>query len=324
MPLARFLVCICVVLATSGALACDACRSSSFDPESGGGVGLTAGFGDKGYRWSLETTFEYRNHDRINPSVALEINERENGHIHSTIDEWFIAQRVGYNINKDLQIGLSQNLRHLRDSNTTDPLLLGNHSFLTGFGDLEFDIKYRFKEQKKGGFPVHLAVFAGLKLPTGDTDKHTADGFLFAAHDQPGSGSWDGYLGMAVSKQWGSWGASGAISYSLKGEGSQNYKAGDILRLSLGASKKLAAEPSGWKLFPSLGVQAFNEFKGKIDGEIDRNHGGQQIFVIPGFSAKPIDRLTLGISAPVPAYQEYNGTHQRLDFSVQFNIGVRF
>ena len=83
-------------------------------------------------------------------------------------------------------------------------------------------------------------------------------------------------------------------------------------------------EPLGWKLFPNLGMQFINEFKGTENDEIDRNHGGQFIYIIPGFTAKPLDRLILNASMPIPVYQELNGTHQKQAFTLQFTVGVRF
>jgi hypothetical protein len=314
----------CIALAGAAAVACDSCETSVGDPGAGGTVGLTAGIGDLKYRWSLDTTFDYRNWDRINPSVAMEINERENGHTHSNIDDWFVTQRVGYAVNEDLAVGISQNFRHLRNVNIDDPLNLGRHQFAAGFGDLEVDVKWRFKRQRDGGFPVDLSLFGFIKPPTGQTRERTQFGALFDAEDMPGTGSWDGGFGMSATKRWGGWGASGAMSYTVKGEGSQDFKAGDVLRVSLGASRKLPQEPLGWKLYPSLGVQGVVEFKGKDRGEIDRNHGGETIFVVPGFAAKPLERLTIGVSVPLPVYEELHGFHQKQDFSVQVGIGVRF
>jgi len=325
MPVVRYTFWLLLLLACSSPVvsACESCKSQIGDPARGGGVGLTAGVGDLKYRWSLDFIYEYRNWDRVNPSVALEINDRPNGHMHSVLDEWFATVRVGYQVTKDLELGLSQNYRHLRQVNVFDPLVLGNHEFADGFGDLDLDFKYRFKAQSES-FPVDLAVFGNLKFPTGQTHERNKQGELIDAENQPGSGSWDGSLGVAASKTWGTWGASGTLGYITKGEGAQHFKAGDVLRATASASKKLPWEPAGWKLYPSLGVQFLNEFKGTKNGEIDRNHGGQQVFAIPGISAKPLDRLVLNMSVPMPVYQEYNGTHQKQDYVVHFSVGVRF
>lgn len=308
---------------SAAAWSCDACRVNGGDPRGGGTVGLTAGIGDPAMRWSLDTLFEYRNWDRINPSVALEINDRPNGHIHGLIDEWFVSERIGYVINRDLCVGLSQNYRNLRQMNVEEPLELGHHEFLSGFGDLTLDVKYRFKAQTEN-FPVDLAVFGDIKFPTGETHEHTPGGELFDAENQPGSGSWDGTLGLSVSKLWGDWGASSSVSYTVKGEGAQHFKAGDLLRISLAGSRKLSQEPWGCKIYLSAGLQGLIELKGKENGEVDHNHGGQSIFAIPGVAVQPIKKLTISVSVPMPVYQELNGTHQKQDWGLQVGVGVRF
>ena len=321
----RYVVLLCAFCGSCVVVrACDSCRSSVGDPESGGSVGLTAGVLEDGRRWSLDTTFEYRNWDRINPGRALAINLLPNGHTHSIQDEWFAAVRVGYSVSDSVAVGISQNYRHLRDVNVNDPLLLGNHRVAQGFGDLELDAKWRFKGQEDNGFPVDLSLFGTLKLPTGKTTERQPDGIPFDAEDQPGSGSFDGTLGLAASRRWGDWGASGAVAFTLKGEGTQEFKAGDVFRVSLSTARKLPYEPCGCKLYVSLGMQGLVEFKARQDGEIDRNHGGQTIYAIPGISAKPIDRLTLSTSFQLPVYQELNGFHQKQDFGIQFGVSIRF
>jgi hypothetical protein len=323
---------VCAVVLPASLLACDSCRTSSSDPETGGAVSVTAGrlatsevAGErpKNYRWKLDTSFEYRNWDRVNPERALEINDT-GGHQHGVIEEWFVNVRIAYAVTDNFELGISENYRHLRQVNVFDPLFLGQNEKLESFGDLELDAKYVLKRQQMDGFPVDLALFGSVKFPTGETGERTPQGVLFDAENQPGTGSWDGTLGVSASKRWGDWGASGAASFTLKTEGSQDFEAGDLFRLSAGASRKLKAEPAGWKLYPSMGVQGLIEFQGRDRGEIDRNHGGETIYAVPGFAAKPIDRLVLSVAVPVPVYQHLNGTHQKQDYSVVFSVGLRF
>jgi hypothetical protein len=309
-----------------GGLACDSCRMTTGTPETGGAVAVSPGRSapnETRCKWSLDTSFEYLNWERVDPQRALDINT-SGGHLHGLIDEWFVHVRLACAPTGNLEIGLSQNFKHLRQTNVFDPLDLGGREQLQGFGDLELDAKHLLKRQRKDGFPVDLAVFGGVKFPTGETRERAPSGMLFDAENQPGSGGWDGTLGVSASKRWGGWGASGAVGFTLKTEGSQAFEAGDVFRLSLGASRKLSAEPAGWKLFPSLGAQGLIEFQGRSGGEIDRNHGGQTIFAVPGFAAKPLDRLVLSVAAPIPVYQELNGTHQKQDFSVVFSVGIKF
>jgi len=315
---------LAAVILSGAALACEQCRSTPGDASKGGGGGLTAAGNDLRYRWSFDTSFDYRNWDRIDADKAKSLNDIGN-HVHSHIDDWFITARVGYAVNRDISVGVSQNYRHLRTINVNDLLLLGRHEYADGFGDLEFDFKYRFKEQKEDGFPVDLAIFVSVKPPTGQSNERSElTDALFAAHDQPSAGALNVTGGVSASKQWGPWGASGAAIFTYKGEGAQNFREGNTFRLTFSASRELPWQPGGWKFYPTLGVQTLFEFQGRDNGVVDEDHGGQFISVVPSFVAKPLDRLTLSAGITLPVYQEYNGTHQRTDFGVMIGIGVRF
>ena len=275
------------------------------------------------YRWSSDTTLEFIKYRAVNVEKAFEINDSPGGHLHGTIDEWFIIQRIGYEISADLGVGVSQNFRRLRDRNVTDPLNQGVEQKAQGFGDIVLDIKYRFMRQGDT-FPVDLSVYANIKAPTGENDERDPFGVLFDTHDQPGSGSWDGGMGIVASRRWGRWSASGSFGFSIRGEGDREFKSGDSVRLTLSAGRQLLPECWGWKMDANLGVSGIYEYEGRDMGEVDRNHGGKFVVVEPSIAVHPINRLTLTVSAPLPVYQEFNGTHQKQAYGIQFNIGVRF
>lgn len=321
----RWICALVVAASLTGALsACEQCRATPGDAAKGGGGGLTAGGNDLRYRWSFDTSFDYRNWDRIDADKAKAIND-SGSHVHSHIDDWFITSRVGYAVDRDISVGISQNYRHLRTINTTDLLILGQHEYADGFGDIEVDFKFRIKEQQEDGFPVDLAFFVSVKPPTGQqSERSELTGELFAAHDQPSAGALNVTGGVSASKQWGPWGASGAAIFTYKSEGAQNFQEGNTFRLTFSASRELPWQPGGWKFYPTLGVQYLYEFHGKDHGVIDEDHGGKFISIVPSIVAKPIDRLTLSVGMNFPALQNYNGTHQETDFGVMIGIGVRF
>lgn len=277
----------------------------------------------KARHWLSTTSFEYTNWKRVQPEHGLAINSTPTGHIHGLIDEWFVTESISYAVTDDLSVGVSQNYRHLRQINVEDPANLGRHEYLDGLGDLRFDVKYRFLRQSEC-VPADVAVFAEIKPPTGETRERNHELELFDAENQAGTGGWEGTLGMSASKRWGTWGASGSFSYTRKGEGSQNFKAGDVFRTTLGFGKLLPCEPCGWKFYANFGLQDVAEIRGREDGHVDRNHGGQTLYTIPGIAARPNDRLILSFSAPIPVYQDLVGTHQKQSYSLTFAVGVRF
>ncbi|MCZ7644288.1 MAG: transporter [Planctomycetota bacterium] len=303
--------------------ACDSCRCSLGDPEAGGAAGLTSGSSSEQYRWAADLSYHYKNWDRVQAHHALAVNDTAGRATHAVLDEWTASLRLSYAVRPDLELGLTQGYRHVRQINAVDPLFAGAHEFSKGFDDLRFDLNWRFMKQREGGFPVDLSLFGEAKFPTGGTTERGVSARI-DAEQQPGSGSWDGTLGLTVSRRWTRWGASGALGYTLKTEGTQDYKAGDVFRA--GASGSYRLSPDGWgaKLWLNLGVQAIFENKARFDGEKDPNHGGQTLFVIPGLAVQPLDRLLFSASLQAPLYQELNGYHQEEDFSVQIGTRVRF
>lgn len=280
---------------------------------------------------------DYRKFSHLNVGRAHEIHERGRD-THGNLYELLPSLRLSYNVTKDLTVGVTQAYRYLRmrnihgseheddgDEEAPDPVL-GRRETSKGFSDLVFDVKWRFKKQTEKGFPVDLAVFASLKPPSGNTQKRNPGGERFEAEDQPGTGSWNGTIGLAASRTWdgGAWGASGSVAHTFKGEGTQQFKAGDSTALALSGSRRLTSAKTSYRVYASLGVQGILEMKARQDGLKSPDHGGQTVFVVPGISAQPVKRLTLSVNATAPVYQELNGFHQEQAWGMQFHAGIRF
>ncbi len=352
---------LAALVLTWNAMACDACGSSFGDPARGGASGFTAGVGDPRRllkdlavsrklkdgsdaepaladgvpdltkpavevaaprRWSVDTSFEYRQfqHNRAENSFLIV----QAGHDqHAYRYDCFVNEHIGYLITEDLSIGVSAGFRSLHKVNVDDTNRIGQRETSTGATDLAFDVKYRFMKQTEC-FPLDLAVFAALKTPYGETNNRRTNGDLFETEDQPGSGSLNETLGIAASHGWEKWGASASASYTHKGQGSQEFKEGDLARFSLSASRLLSPTCYAWKLYGSAGLQGLLE-RHAVDHHITGpDHGGRNMFVLPGIAAKPNDRLVVSLTAPIPVIQDENGTHQKQRWSVQLGVGIRF
>ena len=90
-------------------------------------------------------------------------------------------------------------------------------SDLSGWGDLTFLGRYALNSGK----PDHrYALLAGIKVPTGATDKKLDNGEKAELEHQPGTGSWDALLGFAYSTEvTPTWSFSSNILYQLTTEG---------------------------------------------------------------------------------------------------------
>ena len=76
-----------------------------------------------------------------------------------------------------------------------------------GIGDLVLLAQGRFLNSVMTG--TQAAILLGVKAPTGTTNQRDAQGLLFEAEFQPGSGSWDGLFGLAVTQRFGAWSLDG-------------------------------------------------------------------------------------------------------------------
>src|SRR5437867_4437082 len=74
--------------------------------------------------------------------------------------------------------------------------------------------------------PVELALLAGIKLPTGSTGQLANSGSLLEPDHQPGSGSWDPLLGLAVARQFERLTVGSSVLYRITSEGRHDFRPG--------------------------------------------------------------------------------------------------
>ena len=277
----------------------------------------------QGYKWGLDTLTEYvrYEHNSIARGVAI-LEAGRDTHAHRY--EFDVTERLSYAVSDDLQLSLAQGYRYLNLREIENPDQAGRPEHSDGPGDLDLGIQYKALHQKPCGSPVDLYIFASVKFPTGVTRNRKPNGDLFETEDQPGTGSFNETGGLSVSKRWGKWAGSAAYGYTHKGEGSQEFKEGDVNRLTISGARQVSPDDWSTRVFLSQGVQGFIENKARDHGEVGPDHGGQFIYAAPSVSVQPNSHLTLTLSGAVPLYQNENGLHQKDNYSLQLNVGIRF
>ena len=224
-----------------------------------------------------------------------------------------------------------------------------------GIGDLTLLGQYRFYNNR--ATRTELALLLGVKAPTGVTDRHTDTGELFDAEFQPGSGSWDGLFGAAVTKRIGPWSFDANVLYVLVTEGTQNTDLGDRLlynaavsyRLMRGASEGVAAMKLGalpdpmWHGGPGshqhghvhqeastgpsldLVLELNGEWHAKQveNGVKDPNSGGNTLFLAPGLRLS-MDDWSSFVSVGVPIINDQNGIQAEPEVRVVTGLSVTF
>jgi Putative MetA-pathway of phenol degradation len=224
-----------------------------------------------------------------------------------------------------------------------------------GIGDLTLLGQYRFYNNR--ATRTELALLLGVKAPTGVTDRHTDTGELFDAEFQPGSGSWDGLFGAAVTKRIGPWSFDANVLYVLVTEGTQNTDLGDRLlynaavsyRLMRGTSDAVAAMKLGalpdpmWhggpgshqhgrvhqeaSMGPSLDLvlELNGEWHAKQveNGIKDPNSGGNTLFLAPGLRFSK-DNWSSFVSVGIPIINDQNGIQAEPEVRVVTGLSVTF
>ena len=134
-------------------------------------------------------------------------------------DDWTLALRLPHVRRTDIREGHHAHVHGGAALNTVDA-----RGDSQGIGDLALLAQGRFLNNVMTG--TQAAVLLGVKAPTGATDRHDAQGLLFEAEFQPGSGSWDGLFGLALTQRFGAWSLDGNVLYQLTSTGTQDTNLG--------------------------------------------------------------------------------------------------
>jgi len=185
-----------------------------------------------------------------------------------------------------------------------------------GLGDGKLFARYTVYQADHPGDTLRIAPFLGLKAPTGRYDKRDTFG-LMPRPLQSGSGSWDPFAGIAITRQTLDWEFDTAVSYRLNTKAS-GFEFGDEARLD--ASLQYRVLP---RSLDNLGVPAFIyavlesnliwNGKNKLAGATDFNSGGTTWNLVPGLQYVT-RRYVLETAVQIPALQRLNGTALETDW----------
>jgi hypothetical protein len=231
----------------------------------------------------------------------------------------------------------------------------------SGIGDLSLLGQYRFLNNKAA--QLEMAALVGVKLPTGRTNVVSNEGERFEAEFQPGSGSLDGLLGLAVTKRLGAWSFDSSVLYQLTGTGTQDTDLGDRLLYNAAVSYRILGGPAGpdggpgGRMHAGLpepmyhgGPKAHDhrhdhhdeppaaqgpaldlvlELNGEwhdrqgIGGVADPNSGGNVVYLSPGVRLS-MDKWSGFVSVGVPVVNDMNGVQAEPDWRLLAGVSAGF
>lgn len=297
---------------------CDLCSLGGFGGTTGA-VNPISAESPKKNKYTLGYILEYQDWEAVNISKAHELHE-EGRDAHARKNDVSNSIFFGYGITDTLSISLQVPYVERRSREVHEEEFLGDGQNSTGLGDSILLGKYKFYDKQFG-----LAGIFGLKLPTGNTNERNKAGERFEPELQTGTGSLDYMAGITANKKINHLIIlDGTVLYHLKTKGDQDYKFGDIIRTTAGATFHVIDRDKK----PTLNLlsEVITQFanKDEQDSKTIRDSGGTTIFFAPGISSHVTEQLKTTLSVPVPVFQALGGEHQELDFNVLFSMSYSF
>ena len=255
-----------------------------------------------------------------------------NDDAHSTDSLINLSVNLAYGMNDDLTVGLSapyierHNIHVSVNSNGMGDVEAAGDS--KGLSDVSLFGQYRFLHKTS----TDVALLAGLKTPTGSSSETETGGELFEADHQPGSGSWDPFLGLAFNHSWDGTGISANLLYTFATKGTQDTDLGNVFNYNIAVSHRIVTAPEHHDHdadedeeqteFPVEYVDLILELNGDLRDEPrtrdieDENHGGHLLYLSPGIKLGLGHRWTFYTSAGIPIVKVLNGIQSEPDYRI--------
>ena len=234
---------------------------------------------------------------------------------------WAAVSVLGYGIDQDLAVfGVLPYV-----DKTLELTVAGKRRTrgAAGLGDASLFGRYTVFKKDWPGRTFRVAPFAGLEMPTGDSN--VSDGFgRLPPGVQPGSGSWDPFGGVVATYQTLDFQIDAQAGYKLNTE-AHGFEFGDVARFDASLQVRLwPAELGGGLpdfLYGTLDANLIHQGKNEIGGATDPNSGGMTLFLAPGLQYVT-KRFIIEAIVQVPVFQDLNGTALEKGFIVR--TGFRF
>lgn len=266
--------------------------------------------------WLVAAGVEYRTRrglldgsDRVGDPLHLE--ERHHAAVAS----------AHYGLRHNLQVGTIVPYVHrvLTLDNPGGPDRLSSN----GLGDVPLYVKWRYYRWDDVGVATNFAVLGGLELPTGKDDV-VDKGVFLPPEMQPGSASWDPFLGAAVTHEPGRWRLNAMALYKRVGEGTHDTKQGDQFFAEAAVGNRFWLEPyPGPFMRADLLLRYRHEWADRLSGRAIPNTGGDLLTVGVNWAFRPRPTLDLQVSVEVPLFEDVRGVQPRNQAAFFLAFGVR-
>ena len=226
-----------------------------------------------------------------------------------------------YGLLHDVQLGvvLPYVFNSIHEENSGGPTRLSAE----GLGDVTLYGKWAFLEHYEPHVNLKASLLGGLKLPTG-SDHETDQDIRLSPDLQPGTGSWDGILGVAVNYEPYRWKFDATVLYKRNGENDDQYHFGDEVFVELAAGNRFYLEPYPGP-FMRLDLELlYRHWDRDREGGTAVDDTGKDLLTVGGrYVFRPRPEIDTQVEVEVPIYQHVRGTQLAEKFSVFFVFAIR-
>jgi hypothetical protein len=326
---------------------------------SGGLLTIGAATLDQG-QFAFSTFIDYLRLKQLSDATLL-ANVGKDVHGLQTVESRAVA--FAYGLTNDLTV--SMRLPWVRrtgilegvQEDPLDPPTVRDRGNTSGFGDITVLGQYRFLNNQVSG--TQAALLFGVKAPTGRTNLVDPFGEIFEAEFQPGSGSWDGLFGAALSQRLSadlSFHANilaiatgtgtqstnlgnrflynGALAYRLFGETApapHSHDPRDANAHAGGNGSRMItkAPPAPPSSHAHVSLDALLEINGewhdrqRTAGIADPNSGGNTVFISPGLRLT-VENWSGHVLVGLPVLNDYNGVQATPSWRVLAGVSAVF
>lgn len=303
---------------------------------------------------------------RIKPFTDAELVSYAAQHIHAHSLDVILAPALSYSygvtndftISARLPLIIRKDIREGHHSHGPGGNTVDERGDSGGIGDLTLLGQYRFLNNRAA--KLEAAVLFGVKTPTGRTDDTDAFGQRFETEFQPGTGSWDGLLGLALTQRFGLWSFDASVLYVVATQGAQGTDLGDRFQYNAAISYRLAGglggggpaylgampepmyhggpgshgkakshthdeppAPRGPTLDLVLELNGEWHAKEVTGGVTEPNSGGNVVYLSPGLRWSQ-DKWSSHVSVGIPVINEVNGVQAEPSWRLLTGVSVNF
>ncbi len=195
--------------------------------------------------------------------------------------------------------------------------------YLSGFGDVVVMGRYALFSQRYGDW-CHLAIGAGVKMPTGDADHENVAPFsnqheYMGPGGQLGTGSWDPKFEIGATKFVGRSRFDAHLMYTVPGAGAHGSRKGNQFKYDIGYGYALSRD-----FDVELELNGVDQQPHIYDGSKTVNTGGHTIYITPGVHWKLGENYHLSLGVPIVVYRDLNGQSRTPDARSSYCLGEDF